>query len=77
MKSEILLFIENNFYEMQELINKQKFTVGDAERIIQQKYLNIIRKFEQLVISRDSWKKKYEELKSSHKTGCANSEGKK
>lgn len=62
MKSEILIEIEKNYKEMQDIIAMQKFSAGDAQRFLD-RYFNYVRKMEQLIISRDIWKKKYEELK--------------
>lgn len=62
MTSEIIQELEENTNEMSDLIAKQKFTVGDAQRYLE-RYFNILRKMEQLETSRDLWKKKYMELK--------------
>ncbi len=62
-KSEILQELEDNIEEMSKLMDKQKFTVGDAQKYLR-RYFNIARKMEQLTISRDKWKKKYEDLKN-------------
>ena len=66
MTSEILLELEDNVGEIRELIAGTKFTVEDAERYLS-RYLNIYRKMEQLVISRDNWKAKYQKLKEDKK----------
>ncbi|KKN69644.1 hypothetical protein LCGC14_0439470 [marine sediment metagenome] len=58
-KSEILIELEENYKEMTNLCDKQILTVGDAERFMA-RYFNVIRKFEQLVESRDKWRAKYE-----------------
>ena len=63
MKSEILIELEENTREMGILIGQQKFTVGDAQKFLE-RYANYVRKMEQLTISRDNWKKKYEKLKT-------------
>jgi len=62
VKSEILIELEENVKEMNNLISKQIFSVGDALKFLS-RYLNVERKMEQLVISRDLWRKKYEDLK--------------
>ena len=61
-RSEILIELEENIGEMHTLIEKQKFTVGDAQKYLG-RYFNILRKMEQLIKSRDNWKMKYNELK--------------
>ena len=63
-KSEILQELEDNVREIEVLISKQKFTVADARKFLE-RYYNIYRKMEQLVISRDKWKNKYIKLKGA------------
>jgi len=62
-RSDILIELEENVGKMEDLIRKQKFNVIDAQKFLM-RYLNIYRKMEQLIISRDLWKKKYQELKN-------------
>lgn len=64
-KSDIIKEAEKNFKEMQGLISKQIFSVGDAEEYAK-RYYNIYRSLEQtkksrdkLIISRDELKEKY------------------
>ena len=66
MKSEILIEMEENVKEMEELISMQSFKVQDAQRFLD-RYDNIANRMNELIISRDNWKKKYQELKSRPK----------
>ena len=66
MKSEILKELEDNVIVMTQLINKQIFSVGDANKFLN-RYSNIVRKLEDLEKSRDNWKRKYDELKEKMK----------
>ena len=61
-KQEILQELEENVGKIEALISKQIFKVEDAERLLT-RYFNIYRSMEDLIKSRDSWKKKYIELK--------------
>jgi len=61
-RSAILIELDENLKEMEKLISAQNFRVGDAELFLE-RYFNIRRKMEQLVISRDKWKEKYNKIK--------------
>jgi len=61
MTSEILKELENNVIEMTKLINKQIFSVGDANKFLN-RYSNIVRKMEDLETSRDNLRIKYNKL---------------
>lgn len=63
VRSEILIELEENCVEMEKLIRQQKFNIVDAQKFLM-RYHNIYRKMEQLIESRDLWKKKYEDLKN-------------
>lgn len=63
-KSDIIIELEENIGEMNQLIENQKFTVGDAQKYLE-RYFNILRKMEQLTISRDIWRRKFERLKKA------------
>lgn len=65
-KSEILIELEENINQMGILISEQKFKVADAQHFLK-RYFNIYRKMEQLIISRDNWKKKYQDFKKKNK----------
>ena len=65
-RSDILIELEENIQEMQKLISQQLFRVGDAMLFLE-RYYNITRKMEQLVISRGLWKEKYEKIKQKYK----------
>lgn len=60
--SEIIQEVQDNVDEIRNIINKQKFTVADAEKYLE-RYINILRRLEQLEMSRDSWKRHYFTLK--------------
>ena len=62
MKSDVMQSMTESHELMQQLISKQKFTVGDAQKFMDY-YYNIIRKMEDLEQSRNDWRKKYLELK--------------
>jgi len=62
-KSEIIKELQNNYLRMQQLIKKQEFAVHDAEHYLN-RYYNVLRKVEQLEISRNKWKKKCLEIKN-------------
>lgn len=64
--SEILIEMLENTDEIRRLIKSQKFNIGDAMKL-SDRYFNIYRKMEQLIISRDKWKAKYEKLKAKTK----------
>jgi DNA polymerase IIIc chi subunit len=62
MTSEIEDELTENVKKIEVLIDKQKFTVGDAHAFLA-RYFNFIRKIQDLEESRDKWKKKYMDLK--------------
>ena len=62
MTSAIQEALKRNHEEMQYLIEKQVFNVEDSQLFLKE-YYKVIMKVEELEISRDNWKKKYEELK--------------
>jgi len=62
LKSDILIELDENLAEIQKLISQQNFRVGDAELYLE-RYYNFRRKMEDLIISRDKWKAKAENLK--------------
>ena len=64
MTSEIQKELENNVKEMDKLISKQKFKVGDAQKFLE-RYFNIVRKMEDLESSRDNWRNKCKKLSVS------------
>jgi len=64
-RSDILIELEENIQEMQKLISQQLFRVGDAMLFLE-RYYNITRKMEQLIISRNLWKEKYEKIKQKY-----------
>ena len=53
MVSEILQELEDNANQMRNLIDLQKFSVGDAGKFLS-RYFNIVRKMEDLETSNDS-----------------------
>ncbi len=63
MTSEIEQELEENIKKMEVLIDRQKFTVGDAHTFLA-RYFNFLRKMQQLEKSKDMWKKKYLDLKA-------------
>ncbi len=65
VESEILIELKENYTEMNKLIEEQNFKIKDAEYFMK-KHFNVIRKFEQLVESRDKWKMKYQKLRKNH-----------
>ncbi len=62
MTNEIQQEMEKNLEIMEDLIEKQVFSVRDAHRFLA-RYYNAVRKVEQLEISRDKWKAKYIKIK--------------
>lgn len=56
-KSEIEQEMMKNLKEMEDLIEKQIFSVKDAHRFLS-RYYNAIRKMQDLEESRDKWKAK-------------------
>lgn len=62
MKNSILDELDFNLKEMEDLIRSQKFNVVDAHKYLS-RYYNVYRSLEDLIKSRDNWKKKYMELK--------------
>lgn len=66
MKSQILQELEDNIKEIKEMIDKQLFSMADAEFYLR-RYMNIVRAFEDLSKSRDNWRYKYEQLKKVKK----------
>ena len=63
-KSEVIIRLEKDLERMEELIRDQKFRIVDAQKFME-RGINILRKMEQLTISRDLWKKKYEDLREA------------
>ena len=57
MESDIKSEMKENIIEMEKLIEKQKFSVKDANKFLD-RYFNIFRRMEQLEASRDKWKAK-------------------
>jgi len=62
MTNSIIEELIENAKIMRELIEKQIFNVEDAEQFMK-RYINIERSMEDLERSRDSWKKKFIEMK--------------
>lgn len=73
MTSEILEELKENLFEMEKLMDKQLFTIKDAKKYLE-RYFNIYRKMEDLIASRNNWKKKYMELKQEMKNDKKESE---
>lgn len=53
----ILKEYKQNLKEINGLIDKQLFTIGDANKYLQ-RYTNLVRALEDLEESRDKWKKR-------------------
>ena len=60
VQSDILDELRENFRAMENLISEQNFKIGDAQKFLE-RYHNVAIKMEQLIISRDNWKKKYQD----------------
>jgi len=61
MKSEILTELQDNMKEIEKIIDKQKFTIGDAKRFLK-RYNSFAGRMEELEKSRNNWKGKYLKL---------------
>ena len=64
-KSEILIELEENHQAMTRLIDEQVFNVGTSKLFLS-RYANVYLKMEDLIKSRDNWRKKYEDLKNAN-----------
>lgn len=67
MTTEIMQELEENIKKLEELIENQRFRIGDAHNFLK-RIINIYRSMENMEKSRDTWKKKYYELKSTRNT---------
>jgi len=58
-RSEILVELDENIWNIKKLISEQKFKVSDAEKLLE-RYQNIYQRMSELVASRDLWRNKYQ-----------------
>jgi len=65
-KTETEQRFEKEIYKMIELRESQKVKVSDAQKIIDLS-INLLERYNQIKISRDKWKVKYQELKDATK----------